>query len=487
MSATDLMSGSLPDTTPLFVDLDGTLVTGDTLWEGLAALAKTSPPRFMMSVLALSRGRAALKSSVADRVTLGASDLRFNDHVLSFVRAQATKRRVILATAADRRIAEAVAADLGCFVGVIATSDGKNMKGEAKRFAIEAYLKENDLGPAFDYIGDSQADRSVWTAARHAYVVGETDEAAQQIAGDIAIEKVFPDKTAQLRDIIRAMRPHQWAKNGLIFLPLALSQQFVLVEKVLASIIAFLCFSLCASATYFWNDILDIRSDRAHPRKKDRPFASGAISIPHGIGISLALLAISLVTVTTLLSPWVAALFLGYIVITLTYSVYLKEKLLVDAMTLGVLYGYRIVIGAVATKIIVSDWLIAFSVFFFFGLALVKRFSEITSKTPDDSGKIKGRGYYREDRDIISMLGVASSLVSVLIMALFVNSPDVTILYSRPQVLWLVSLVMIYWVSRIWVLAHRGHMPDDPVVFALKDRISILCGLICVGAVVAAV
>lgn len=406
---------------------------------------------------------------------------------MEFIEKEAHHRPVILATAANKRIAERFAEELGFFSEVIGSGSENNMKGSSKLTAVKDCLTSQGLSH-FDYIGDSKSDRALWAEADHVHVVAPTRQAAKETAGQPEIDRHFEAPEATLRDFFRAIRPHQWTKNTLILLPLFLSHQFLDSDKIITSLTAFFAFSLCASATYIWNDILDISSDRAHPRKKNRPFAAGIISIPKGLAASFLLLAISFGLAAAILPPIVLLLFAGYIVITLTYSLYLREKLLLDAITLGFLYSYRIIIGAAAAAIILSDWLIAFSTFFFFGLALVKRYTEVALKGfASPSEKIAGRGYYASDKEIIGVLGVASSFVSILIMALYIRSPDIIELYARPKILWVVCVVLMYWLSRIWVFAHRNRMPDDPIVFALRDRNSILAGLICAGAVLVAI
>ncbi len=489
MSVEDNQTRSRPEDEParaearaLFVDLDGTLIHGDTLWEAAAALAGKNLFSFLACLPALLGGRAAFKAAIARRLSTHLGDLRLNDEVFAFARTQSATRSVVLATAAHKSAADAIAEEAGFFHGVIA-SDKENFKSARKLAAIRAYQETHGLSTGFDYAGDSKADRAIWKEAETAYVAAPDDNAANALTGGHRNTVRLPAAKARLRDYLKAMRLHQWVKNVLIFLPLVLSHQIFDIGKVLYAFAAFVGFSLCASATYIINDILDIRSDRRHPRKMKRPFAAGRIKIPHGLLVSALLLIASFAIALVFTSPLVALLFAGYIAFTLTYSLYLKEKLLVDAMALGILYGYRILIGGAAAGVLVSDWLIAFSVFFFLGLALVKRYTEISQKTPASDGKIPGRGYYVDDREIVSVLGVVASYTSILILALYITSPNVTVLYKEPRILWVICLVMIYWLGRIWTLAHRGQMPDDPIVFALRDRVSLLCGLICAGAI----
>lgn len=473
-------SAATENSNPLFVDLDGTLIEGDSLWEAAAALASRNIFSFIAACLSLFGGRASFKRAIAKRTASSLADFKLNESVHAFVKTEAEHRSVILATAADKNVAEALAGEAGFFSGVIASENGKNLKGAKKLQAIRAYLSDQDLTGAFDYIGDSKADRPIWSEAGTAYAVARDEASARRLA-KTGSAKWIPGPASTLKDFVKAMRPHQWVKNVLIFLPLALSHQLLDSTKLMQAFAAFAAFSLCASATYILNDILDIRSDRRHARKRSRPFAAARISIPKGLLAAALLFVLSFSIALAFTAPIVIVLLAGYIGFTLTYSLYLKEKLLVDAMALGLLYGYRIIIGGAAAAVLVSDWLIAFSVFFFLGLALVKRYTEISQKAQNADGKISGRGYYGGDREIVSVLGVVSSYTSILILALYITSPDVAVLYGEPRILWVICLVMIYWLGRIWTLAHRGHMPDDPIVFALRDRVSLLCGLICGG------
>ncbi len=472
---------------PLYVDLDGTLVLGDTLWESFAQLVRRSPLAALTCLLALLRGRAAFKHAVASRVALAPSTLQYNAPVVEFVRAEAARGRpVILATAADERIAAAVAQHLGCFEHVIASNGENNLKGRRKLAAIEAHARSACDTAAFDYIGDSRADRSIWRAAGRAMVVSGTPQGAARLAGKAPLARHFARPAAGARDLLKAMRLHQWVKNVLVFAPIVLSHTYAEFDRLLLGGVAFVCFGLTASATYLWNDVLDLPSDRAHPRKQRRPIAAGRIAIPAALGLSAALLLLGFGTALAFLPPLAALMLAGYVGLTVTYSMALKEKLLVDAMMLGFLYAYRILFGGVSMAIVVSDWLIAFSVFFFLGLALVKRYSEISARIDQQPARIAGRGYYTGDREVIGVLGIASNFTSILILALYITSPAVVQLYRHPQALWGVCFVMIYWLSRVWVLCHRGQMPDDPIVFAIRDKVSLYAGGLCLAAVMAA-
>lgn len=275
----------------------------------------------------------------------------------------------------------------------------------------------------------------------------------------------------------RALRIHQWAKNALVFVPLLASHELMDTEKIKACVIAFLAFGLCASATYVWNDLLDLETDRAHPTKRSRPFASGELSPEAGLVVSTVLMVSGFALALYFLPLKFAAILALYVAITLSYSLYLKRKLMIDVIVLGSLYALRVFGGGVATGLPISPWLLAFSVFFFLSLAFVKRYVDLDHLPRDGTAKIGGRGYIAQDIDLVRVLGPLSGYVAVMVIGLYVNSPQVAGLYSSPEWLWLACLCVLYWISRVWFLAHRGHMPEDPVVFALTDRISQLTGV----------
>ena len=287
-------------------------------------------------------------------------------------------------------------------------------------------------------------------------------------------------------DWIRALRLYQWSKNVLIFVPLIASHQLFGLEKLASATVAFIAFGLCVSATYVWNDLLDLEADRAHPTKRNRPFASGKIAASTGAYVSVVLLAVGLLVSFLLLPIRATVAILVYIAATLAYSTFLKSKLVVDVILLGLLFTLRIFIGGAASGITISPWLFAFSIFFFLSLAFVKRYADLAQMPQGASHKLGGRGYYAQDLDLIRVMGPASGFISALIIALYVDSPTVSGLYASPEILWLLCPLLLYWVARIWFLVHRGELSDDPVAFALKDRISWITGGVVIAVVVAA-
>lgn len=456
---------------PLVVDLDGTLLKTDLLYEALFVLLATHPLAALRTPLWLKEGKAAFKARLADAVLLDLHTLPVNEAVLDLIQeARAAGRRVYLASASDHRYVQAFADHMGGFDGVYASDGVTNLGAENKARSLVELFGEG----GFDYVGNSMADVPVWRVARTAYAVnasGSVVQAARQAAGDV---RVVESQAPGITDYMRAMRLHQWAKNLLILVP-GLAGHVFSAGAFGNALLAFLSFSLCASSVYLLNDLLDLRSDRQHASKRRRPFAAGTVPLAHGMALFPALLLASLV-LALLLSPAFVVVLAGYYALTLAYSLVLKRHLIIDVVTLSSLYGIRLVAGGVAFGVFLSEWLIAFSVFFFLSLALVKRVTELIARQRQGKGAPAGRAYTVEDLPVLEMLAASSGFVSVLVLALYINHPDVATLYNHPQFLWCGGLVLIYWLCRIMVLTHRGQMNDDPVIYAVTDRVSLLCG-----------
>jgi 4-hydroxybenzoate polyprenyltransferase len=275
----------------------------------------------------------------------------------------------------------------------------------------------------------------------------------------------------------RALRPHQWAKNLLLFVPLALTPALLPdTEKWWVLIAAFACWNAIASAGYLANDALDLASDRADPAKRDRPFASGALSVRFGIGVAIALALLGLAIASVAAPPVFVGHLVAYLALTLAYSLYVKRLLLLDVLLLAGLYTLRLLAGGAAAGIALTPWLLAFSLFFFLGLAFAKRYGELARIASLEAGNQGGRAYRSDDLDLLMMLGTTSSYLSVLVFCLYINSDHVGQQYPRPGALWFLVPLLLYWVSRIWFLAKRGELPGDPVAFAVRDRVSVLLG-----------
>jgi 4-hydroxybenzoate polyprenyltransferase len=427
----------------------------------------------------LLRGRAYMKQQIASRTDLNPATLPYHQAFLEYLRTEKRKgRRIVLATAADHRLAQRVAQHLGLFSEVVASNGEKNLRGKNK---VEA-LAERFGKRGFDYAGNSSVDLPVWQASRQAIVVNASARLAEQARQIAEVSHVFNQPGSFARSLLKSMRPHQWVKNLIIFVPLLTSHRFVESKLVGDAILAFIAFSLCASGVYVLNDLLDLDSDRHHATKKHRPFASGELPLPVGLAVAPAVLVMS-VGLAILLSWKFVAVLAGYFLITTSYSWRLKQVALLDVFFLAGLYTIRLVAGHVATVIEFSFWLLAFSMFMFLSLALVKRFTELKALRMLNKSSSRGRGYAADDLELVAMLGIASGFMSILVMALYVNSPEVSRLYKYPTLLLLICPLLLYWISRVWLIAHRGRMHEDPIVFALKDGVSYLAGGLALGVV----
>lgn len=455
----------------LCVDLDGTLIRGNLLWECILVVLKSSPAILLLLPFWLLRGRAFLKQQLAARVHLDPARLPYRQQVLDLVRdEQLAGRRIALVTAADRSLAESIASHLGVFDEVHASDGQNNLKGASKA----AFLIEHFSASGFEYVGDSVADLEVWRHARAAYVVG-TQERAEQAASVTTLKATIVQSPTSLRAWVNALRGHHWAKNLLLFLPLALSHNLTL-EPLVRTAGGFVLYGLCASGLYILNDLLDLHSDREHPWKKDRPIAAGHISIAQGLFTSLALLTSSILF-GFLLDLQFALVLVGYAALTMLYSLYLKKVALFDVFVLSSFYSFRILAGAMISSTPLSQWFLAFSLFFFLSLAMAKRYSELLHANNLVKSGNSGRGYRVDDRELLLALGVGSSFSAVVILSLYVQSDSVRVLYLSPEYLFLLCPIVLYWLSRTWLQAHRGELKEDPVTLAIRDRASYCVAL----------
>jgi len=459
---------------PLIVDLDGTLINTDMLHESAVMLFKSNPLAFLKASLSLSNGKAALKKSISSFIDLSPSNLPYNQEFLKYLQSQKNLgRKIILCTASDQSIAHSIANYLNIFDEVLASDGNTNLSGtEKSNYLIAKFGKGN-----FDYAGNSNVDVEVWKNCRKAIVVNASKSTASKANSVALVEEKFPPQEATLKVWLKMIRVHQWLKNVLLFVPLLAAHSIFQLDSWIRLLIAFVSFSLCASTVYLANDLLDLESDRCHPRKKNRPFASGAIPIHKGI-----LLAPILFLISFILASFVNHIFiiwLGvYFIITCAYSFGIKQMILIDCLTLAVLYTLRIIAGAAAVSMPLSFWLLAFSIFLFLSLAFIKRYAELEVQLHSGNQKIHGRGYLVSDASIIQSLGITSGLAAVIVLALYINSDAIRLLYPNPEIIWGVVPVMLFWISWMWMQAHRGLMHDDPLIFAVKDRASLVTGLI---------
>jgi 4-hydroxybenzoate polyprenyltransferase/phosphoserine phosphatase len=462
---------------PLCVDLDGTLVKSDTLVDSLLVLIRTHPLLVFMLPGRVLRGKAAFKSFVTDSVSLDVSHLPYNRPLLKYLHQErALGRPIFLATGADVRLANRVAAHLGIFTGVLGSDGATSLTGEKKLDRLRDRLGAG----AFDYIGNDTPDLPLLAHAHEAMITNPTLGLRNGLRSrGIKPAREFVERRHPVRSLVKAVRVHQWAKNLLIFVPLFCSHA-VTAGKLLTALAAFCCFSLTASAAYIVNDLLDMEADRRHPRKSSRPFASGDLSPFSGLAIVAVFLASAIV------GAWVLpGQFLGWLVFylaaTLSYSWYLKRIALMDVLALTGLYILRLLAGASATHTPISHWLAGFSMFLFLSLAIVKRFAELENLRATNAAPKNGRGYVLADLNQLRSFGTSSAVAAVVVFANYISGSDVVKLYPHAGRLWLIMPLMILWLFRVWLLASRGELDEDPVAFALTDRMSQLIGLAVLG------
>ena len=458
---------------PLIVDLDGTLIHTDMLHESTLKFIRVSSVNILRVPFLLTQGKAKLKQDIAEQITFDPSTLPYNDELILWLKQQRQLgRQLVLCTATDINIAKKIAIYLGIFDEVMA-SDGKiNLAGKYKAQALN--LRFGQKG--FDYVGNSNADLKVWHLARNAIVVNASPSLTKATAKICNVEQQFPSKPVGLKGWVKVLRVHQWLKNILLFIPFFASHAITDSATWIALCWAFIAFSLCASSVYIANDLLDLDSDRQHVRKRNRPFASGVVPIWMGCALAPLVFSTSLLIATRVGGQFILWLLI-YFIITCAYSWTLKRLVLIDCLTLAALYTLRIIAGAAATTMPLSFWLLAFSVFLFLSLAFVKRYAELQTQIENEKAKVHGRGYYTSDAPLLQTLGICSGYASVVVLSLYLTSDTVLDLYKAPEFVWCAVPIMLFWVSWIWMRAHRGQMHDDPVVFAVKDKASLMAGL----------
>ena len=461
---------STPTYVPLCIDLDGTLIRSDTLFESVLQLLKRAPWLAFSLPFWLLAGKAQLKARIAERTELPAATLPYREDIVAWARDQAPLRPVILVTAAHRRIADTVARHLGFFSEVLAT-DEVNLKAERKADALAQRFGEQ----GFDYAGNDRPDVPVWKRARAAIVVGATPAVAAAAHANATVESEFdpaPGAVARLRSWVRALRLYQWIKNVLVFVAPAAGHTLFEVPTLQATLLAYLAFGLAASGVYLMNDLLDLSSDRRHPRKRRRPFASGALPLAAGLVVSPALVGVALLLAAAINLRFLLVL-LAYLVCTTAYSMWLKRRTFIDVAMLATLYTLRVAAGAAAAGLGLSFWLLAVCAYGFLGLALLKRYAELRTMETEGRVDVAGRGYVTSDVPVVLALGVGASLLATLVTALYIESYAGMALYSRPEMLWILVGLMLLGVGRLWLKAGRGQMHDDPIVFVARDRWSL--------------
>lgn len=466
---------------PLVVDLDGTLIRSDLLIEtGFAALGE-DPACLPALARAMFQGKAALKAAIAARVEIDPAALPYNQDVLDMIHAaRAQGRPVHLASGSHETYVAAVAAHLGLFDGWMGSTGACNLTGAAKA----ERLVERFGRRGFDYIGNDRADLAVWAQADEAVAVGAAPAVRAKLRAMAPRAAFVATDKPSLKVWLKLLRVHQYAKNALVLVPLATSHSFTL-SALIAALGALIAFSLTASSVYILNDMVDIAADRGHRTKKNRPLAAGTVPLMQA-ALLIPLLLICAGALALAISPWFLATLGAYLALTTAYSFSLKRKMLVDVVVLATLYTVRVIGGAVAIQVAPSEWLLGFSLFFFMSLALIKRYTELAGRLDARLSDPSNRNYKLADLPIVATLAAATGCNAITVFALYISSDAVHKLYSHPQALWLICPVLMYWISRALVMAHRRYMHDDPIVFALKDRNSLLAAGVIGGVLLAA-
>jgi 4-hydroxybenzoate polyprenyltransferase len=458
---------------PLVLDLDDALLRTDLLHETAVAYVKANPLRAFDIVVWLLKGKAVLKRKLSERVPLDIGSLPVNEELVEFARrAHADGREVGIATAADAFLALRIARRFE-FVSFVVASDGiTSLKGKRKA----AVLKQR-FPAGFAYAGDSRADLAVWAEASSIVLANASERTALKARGlNKPVEAEFNEQGLGLRGWAKALRAHQWAKNALVFVPMLLSGMSADPIAVASAAVAFVAMCLMASGTYLINDLFDLADDRTHWSKHSRPLASGALRIKHGVPLALGLIASSFALGAWLGLPSLAVL-ATYMVTTLAYSFYLKRQPIVDAFTLAALFTLRLGLGITAVGCTASPWLLVFSMFLFTSLSFAKRQTEIQKSIANGLDGISSRGYLAGDAGIVLGLGLATAMSAITIMVLYImNDVYSAEFYRQPLLLWVLPAALYMWLCRIWLLCHRHQLNDDPVAFAVGDRISIGLG-----------
>lgn len=467
-------SDTAPDNKVIVVDLDGTLISSDMLVENLFLFLRHHPLRFFELLTWLIGGKSYFKRRLVDTIMPAVEHIPYNKNLLAWLKQQRLAGAwIVLATASDQRIANAVASHLGIFNEILG-SGFVNLSSKYKRDVLVERFGEN----CFEYIGNSSADLLVWRSADLIHIVNPEFgvlSAAKKIG---PVETVFENRPPYFQSLIKTLRIFQWAKNLLIFVPLLASHRIFEIQLLLNGLLAFIAFGLCASSVYVLNDLLDLPDDRQHPSKCNRPLAAGTFPIVHALFfIPVLLLAAFSLALFFLPTSFVVVL-AAYYVLTLIYSLWLKRMVMMDVIVLAMLYTIRVVAGATAMSLVATFWILAFCMFIFLSLAFVKRYTELCdARQKGVVDKTSGRGYYPADFELLASLGAASGYISVLVLALYINDAAAGLLYHDQRWMWAACPLLMFWLSRVWLLAHRGQMHDDPIVFALRDNVSRWIGL----------
>ena len=474
MAVKNGMNDKFKEQRKIVVDLDGTLIQTDMLIENLFAFLRLYPLRVFLLFIWLLRGKAYFKKCLATAVVPDVGFLPYNKDLLSWLELQKQNGAIlILATASNIEIAQRIASHLKIFDEILGTEDvnlASSYKSELlnSKYGISGY----------EYVGNSMADIAVWKTASNIHVVNPERGVLLAVKKLGEVDQLFESRPAYFPSLLKTMRIHQWVKNILLFVPLLASHRILDIHLIINGVIAFIAFGLCASSVYLLNDLFDLPEDRQHPTKSNRPLTAGMFPIIHALGYMAGLFIVAFLIAFLLLPLQFFFVLFGYYALTLTYSLYLKRIVMLDVVALAMLYTIRVIAGAAAMGLIVTFWILAFCVFIFLSLAFVKRYTELNdARIKGKLTQVSGRGYMPDDFELLASLGGSSGYISALVLALYINDTSALNLYQSPKWMWVACPLLLFWLSRVWLLAHRGQMHDDPIVFALRDGVSRWIGL----------
>jgi 4-hydroxybenzoate polyprenyltransferase len=461
---------------PICVDLDGTLVFTDMFVEtALSAIRKNIFIIFLIPFWLL-RGRAFAKKKLAESSLVDPSHLPYNDDLIAFLQKErASGRKLVLVTASDKQAAASIADHLNIFDDVIASDGNNNLKGKVKSTELLKAFGEKE----FIYAGNDVSDLHVWKNAQSAITVNTPHALSKEVRAFVPVIHEFSNRKNTFKELFRALRTYQWVKNILVFVPIIVSEKPINFDSFISTSLIFISFCLSASGLYLVNDLMDLETDRRHPVKRRRPFASGLL--PLGYGIISPIIILAALNISRAVSLECFIMVCLYILISTLYSVFLKTKPLVDVFCLAGLYTLRIVAGGFSSGAHASIWLLNFSGFFFLALAFLKRYSEYLNKSTGTDSKHSRRGYNNTDKEMLQMMGIGSSLISAVVLSLYINSTQANSIYRHPDYLWGIIPLIIFWHFRLWLAAGRNYMHHDPIIYSLKDWVSYICFALIVG------
>jgi len=454
--------------TPLVVDLDGTLLKTDSLLESLVLLFNTNIKLFFQSFIWLIRGKAFFKHQLSKYVALNLDLLPFNKDVIEFCKKESKMRHIYLFTGASSTIAKNVAKRFYFIKNFFSSTKSFNNTGHNKLQILKKQFK------TFDYIGNSTADIAVWRQSNKSYIVGNYFKTKFLSLFSKNLKSISSNKI--IKPIFNAIRIHQWIKNLLVFTPIIFSHSFFNIRLMMDGSLIFIAFCLICSSTYILNDLIDLNSDRAHFKNKHRPFANGDLNVSDGLILSIILFSLSLYIATFI--EYLPSLIFLYFFSSLFYSFFFKKILMFDCIFLSVLYVFRIVAASVVLNINITEYFLFFSFFAFLSLAFLKRANElvIIKNKIDRNVKVKilsSRNYSIDDLNILTIFGICSSLLSVVVLFNYVINDVILNLYTNEKYLFLIILMYVFWNAHIWITSNKKGIEYDPIVFAITDKVSI--------------